>query len=571
MRRATKRKGFQKNTFLLLISALVFSLSITPSSVATEPNFVPNYSPIEIDYPGTNVVFHVGEAIPQFKSDLGNFQNDNRRISCRSTDDADCTFDEKSSGYASSLLPPCVDTSSTNCIVGLSITPQDGQGKSAKLVKEIGGFTIPADPVKGYIGGRSASIWEVDGATSADSPKVRFLVAAQFGAGWDYRELKFNVQKLSVSVFPMVEKPGDFEADRWATDQERLESARGQFSGVPLKYIPKVKQGMSRSNLRDCLFFDEKYCALQTVFQEGTRVKVDLRLTNELGGWFHGRIKDPVITIDQATPTSNLVSVDAEAISIPRLTHVVDLNSLDPVEQKLFNQTFWGGAAPRELYAGPLADTGETGFSFLNSLRDKVGDAAAGATSAWNFSSISAGNGSACLNQKGKVLGIVSTNATVFESTAPKFSDGQLAYKVSGLHFQKDKKTENLGIYDLVINSEVARCLYGFTKAPISASVSITGGSDQKIATTVVNEKNGWLKLAAYGFTYSEKVLQVKLSQAAEVKPSPTPTPTPSVSPTPTSKPTIAKKTTITCVKGKTTKKVTAVGPKCPSGFKKKS
>jgi hypothetical protein len=31
-----------------------------------------------------------------------------------------------------------------------------------------------------------------------------------------------------------------------------------------------------------------------------------------------------------------------------------------------------------------------------------------------------------------------------------------------------------------------------------------------------------------------------------------------------------AKKTTITCVKGKLTKKVTAVKPKCPSGYKKK-
>ncbi len=35
-------------------------------------------------------------------------------------------------------------------------------------------------------------------------------------------------------------------------------------------------------------------------------------------------------------------------------------------------------------------------------------------------------------------------------------------------------------------------------------------------------------------------------------------------------KPTAAKKTTITCVKGKLTKKVTAINPKCPSGYKKK-
>jgi hypothetical protein len=31
-----------------------------------------------------------------------------------------------------------------------------------------------------------------------------------------------------------------------------------------------------------------------------------------------------------------------------------------------------------------------------------------------------------------------------------------------------------------------------------------------------------------------------------------------------------AKSITITCIKGKTTKKVTAVNPKCPTGYKKK-
>jgi membrane protein involved in colicin uptake len=32
----------------------------------------------------------------------------------------------------------------------------------------------------------------------------------------------------------------------------------------------------------------------------------------------------------------------------------------------------------------------------------------------------------------------------------------------------------------------------------------------------------------------------------------------------------LVKKVTITCVKGKTVKKVTAVKPKCPAGYKKK-
>jgi hypothetical protein len=538
-------------------------LLLIPLAQANDTKVVTNYSPTEIDYPGTSVVFHVSEAFPQFKSDLGNYSSDGGKfIACRSIDDPDCTFDATSTGISRSVLPPCEDVNSSNCVAGLQITSTNGQSKSAKLVREIGGFTIPSDKGKGYIGGRSASIWSIesDETSTAGAVTEKYLIAAKFEAPWDRTKSSFGVEKISVSVFPIVEKAGDFFADRWATDEERLSSEASQFKGVPLQFIPKVRQGASPVDLRECLFFDEKYCGLHTVFRENARVKVDLRLTNEIGGWFHGRIKDPVISISSIDSLSNLVSVDAEAIMIPRFAHAVDYDSLDAVERRLFSQAgSKSGALPRDIYAGELADTGETAFSLLNSLREKVGDSAAGLTSTWNFTSIKAGSGSQCLSQKGKVLGIVSTNATAFESTAPKFSDGQLAYKVSGLHFQPDKKTENLGTYDLVINSDVARCLYGFTKAPISASVSITGGADQKIATTVVNEKNGWLKLAAYGFTYSEKVLQVKLSQEAEVKP------------TPTTKPVVAKKTTITCVKGKTSKKVTAVKPKCPTGFKKRA
>ena len=67
----------------------------------------------------------------------------------------------------------------------------------------------------------------------------------------------------------------------------------------------------------------------------------------------------------------------------------------------------------------------------------------------------------------------------------------------------------------------------------------------------------------------------------ATATPTPTPTPTPSetasATPTPTPTPTLvetvkpaAKKNTITCVKGKKTKKVTAVKPKCPKDYKKR-
>jgi hypothetical protein len=111
-------------------------------------------------------------------------------------------------------------------------------------------------------------------------------------------------------------------------------------------------------------------------------------------------------------------------------------------------------------------------------------------------------------------------------------------------HLNADE-TEAIGTYDLVIKSEVARCIYGFSNAPIQASISIVGSNgENKVATTVINEKNGWLYLSANGFTYSSPIIKVKLSQAKN------------------------QKYSISCVKGKVTKKVTGTKPKCPAGFK---
>lgn len=58
----------------------------------------------------------------------------------------------------------------------------------------------------------------------------------------------------------------------------------------------------------------------------------------------------------------------------------------------------------------------------------------------------------------------------------------------------------------------------------------------------------------------------------ATATPSPTATMTPTSTPTPTATASkaVVKATTITCVKGKLTKKVTAINPKCPTGYTKK-
>jgi hypothetical protein len=189
---------------------------------------------------------------------------------------------------------------------------------------------------------------------------------------------------------------------------------------------------------------------------------------------------------------------------------------------------------------------------FIERYRKDLGDASTGTTTMWNLSTTNSGNGSSCLQSSNKVLGVVTTNAMGYDGSAPSFEDQTLSYHVSGMHYLADGKALTEGTYDLVMRSDVARCLYGFTSAPISATVSVIDADGQtKTAVTVVNEKEGWLKMAAYGFTFSNPTLKVKMSQEKAVEPTP-----------------VAKRITISCVKGKVTKKVTAVSPKCPAGYK---
>jgi hypothetical protein len=117
------------------------------------------------------------------------------------------------------------------------------------------------------------------------------------------------------------------------------------------------------------------------------------------------------------------------------------------------------------------------------------------------------------------------------------------------------------GSYDLVIKSDVARCIYGFSSAPISATISvISSDGTAQVATTLVREKDGWLTLSAKNFTFSSPTVKVSLTQASSQASKPTPAATPA-SP---------KRISIVCGKGSKIKLVEGVKPVCPSGWKKK-
>jgi hypothetical protein len=147
--------------------------------------------------------------------------------------------------------------------------------------------------------------------------------------------------------------------------------------------------------------------------------------------------------------------------------------------------------------------------------------------------------------------------------------DSVLTLQVSSTHLRADN-SKNLGVFNIDMPLETAKCLWGVdlskaVSASVSASYPELGIAE--LVTTTSRVEGKFFKVSAAGFHYSTPIIKVKVVQ--EVSATPSPTPSPSATPTPSAKP-VVKMSTITCIKGKTSKKVTAVNPKCPAGYKKK-
>ena len=135
--------------------------------------------------------------------------------------------------------------------------------------------------------------------------------------------------------------------------------------------------------------------------------------------------------------------------------------------------------------------------------------------------------------------------------------DKTFTWKVAAPHFAPDGVTVNRGFYKAVIPTADAALLWGLTNpkdAATALDISLTTEESgvTNAFTKVISVKNGNIIIDIAGFQYSRPKLKIGIK--ASYKPAKN----------------SAKKSTITCIQGKTQKKITAVKPACPTGYKKK-
>ena len=499
---------------------------------------------------------------------------------CNTGTEAGCEF----SVYAMyrAVLPACIDAADTNCLS--EITAVDASGKSLK-VNPLSTFPtlryedFAGDPNQGVPRGSGAVLVSIPEAPHAggDNYLMKLTVTSnrtpQSGG-------VYGVPSISASMMAVKIVEGNFQGNRTETNTASYLRA----SGISVRGFTDLAPGEQPDpRYQACVMSSTKQCALPYGLPQDISFGFSARFSFYLTGWLHGRMRDASIKLEKKSDKESLLTVSARPIKVPVLDVVKSVDDLPDSLLAHFAPLDWAGETLRYPLAtsaqGTRVDTSEKtraglknlSFKFINTRFDSysmkdflqwlpvAGDKAAALPTQWRVSTMTdRGSGvvQECLNKSNTLAGLVTTNATMYLDGPPTYdaSQGSLDYKVAATHYEADGKTEFKGSYELLMSSTVARCIYKFTNAPVKASVSVTSeNGEPNIATVVVNEKNNWLTLGAYNFTFSSPTVSVKLTQDK-----------PQVVTPP--KPVIKK---ITCVKGKVTKKI--VASKCPAGYKKKA
>lgn len=336
---------------------------------------------------------------------------------------------------------------------------------------------------------------------------------------------------------------------------------------------------------RGCVSNSTTQCAAPYPLPQDIRFGMKVRFQLPMTGWLHGRIEDPKVEYQPTATGGSVIKMMAKPTKVPvfqvwkRYTEL-DQNLKDLLARRsVARVSSWfagpGGANNEDLATDTRKSITRHGGETFDAVEMEnflawlplAGDKAAALPSTWAFRSMTFNmqRTNKCLQDTSTLNGVVTTNATLYIDGPPELNpEGQtLDYKVAAPHLTPAGEVFQ-GTYNLVLKSSVARCLYNFTNAPISATVSVQNASGiSTVATTVVSESDGWLRLSASGFTFSSPVIKVKLTQVTTptvVRQEQSSTGTSEVKPTP------LKKKSITCVKGAQKKKFQT--KKCPKGFK---
>ena len=288
--------------------------------------------------------------------------------------------------------------------------------------------------------------------------------------------------------------------------------------------------------------------------------KLVLRLSLVPSGWLMGRLNSPDIKIEfiEGVAQPYRVTLIGGAVPTPGITKIyfsddpedrITCDKISQVQKNLGDRKCFDTNRGTSIFYSNIDE--------YQNLKSKIPelDVATKIVDEWQIvmgfldkESRSTQTGCAKSNP---FFGFVGSNALTYDEV-PKFDAtfNSLNFAVGGPHFMPDKSVFN-GSYSLILAKGYAKCIWKLPKPVYNASVQVVdpiGALSASATTFSVDDE--YIRFSATGFTFSKKIMKVKLFKTKKELD-------------------LSKKKIIKCVKNK--KMTQFVGVKsCPKGFKVK-
>lgn len=311
-------------------------------------------------------------------------------------------------------------------------------------------------------------------------------------------------------------------------------------------------------------------CWLTGSFVTDTRFTVNAKMAKAPLGWFTGRITDPKVQITTAADKRTQVAFTGTSQGIPsinrnfRYVNESEKSEWSQVSKNMPSMSWDTLTKDGKQYSMGVYHKSDAIYQFQDIVsRVPSFDNADSLKNIWRIESkVSPENvdKSNCINST--FTGIVSSNSMTYQNTIPSWNskNNSLTYSIASPHTVMGK--DFVGRYDLLISEQAGKCYWNVATLSATAEISVTSANgESKIFTAASSISEGYYKFLAAGFSFSTNKISVRLVPKVA---------NPVDESKPKEMPEKASTSTITCSKGKVQKKVTALKPKCPAGYKKK-
>ena len=553
----------KKFLLTLVLSSLLFSLTVPIANSQLKPEISFGWNTLDYGHPTVNSSYFLGEG----------------------------SISSNGSLYQPVIatLPQCqilsgLKLTPSDCIESLEVMNESGrwvrgelvqhlpvrwQPKYKKVLDNAGNIVEfsdgvidlpPSSALNMFAGGRSA-LWEFDGVSHKNGKQFLLHVDA-YGIAIN-GAVDWQQGFLTSNLYPVV-----------VTESKNSEKSLSDNS------VPNYSLSESGTCVQN---FSRSYCMKVSTFPKDVRFRLALRLDKAAASlnsdrWFITRTSNPNLIVKESSSYRTVVIegapviVQVPTIDLPRDKEVVlaftkswlttlaktssDLNALIQTQADALMMgngyiEVANSAGSTKIFAGWEP------FMKYGSVKQLTG---------WNFTNMGSSLSSPSLQLKlsgcpktKNIPGFVSSNSTAIEPGPPTFNSSQqtLEYRVAAPHLT-ESGSKNSGTYSLYVSSDIAKCLWGDDLSSSKASVSILNddGTTQ-IATSIFRSDSKGLFFNVSGFHYSTGTIKVRIDNQG-------------VKSNPLAQSLKLPAKAIVCVKGKLTKKVTAVNPKCPAGYRKK-